>query len=312
MKIKSRFKEIPVVRQFLLMLHRIKFESFGGMSLYELIEMYLIGIVRGALTTRAGGIAFSFIIAIPPMIIFFFSLLAYVPFEGFQESMIMLLEQFLPSATFEILESTINDILSIKRGGLLSFGFFAMLIFSTNGVNSIISGFGYTYHRLEMRNVVPQYLVSMALTIVLSTLLLIALGAVVGSRILLNELNQYDRIAGYVPVLINIGQFLISATCLYLIISLLFYFGPKTTKELRFRSPGAMVTLILFILTSYLFGYYVDNFSKYNDFYGSLGSVMIFMLWIYLNSIVLLIGFELNATIYRAKLEAYYHRKQIT
>jgi membrane protein len=99
------------------------------------------------------------------------------------------------------------------------------------------------------------------------------------------------------------GQYLLFIVLAYFSISILYYFGTIEGKLTRFFSPGALMTLLLFLTSTYLFGVYVDNFSNYNQLYGSIGALLIFMLYIWINSIVLLLGFELNAVISRLKQE---------
>ncbi|HUW04756.1 MAG TPA: YhjD/YihY/BrkB family envelope integrity protein, partial [Williamwhitmania sp.] len=131
--------------------------GFGGIPLYDVVVFFFRGIVKGALTTRASAIAFSFFLAIFPSIIFLFTLIPYIPITNFQAQLLELLKGIIPSNAFSAIESTLVEVVTLKSGGLLSFGFIAALFFSTNGVNSLIGAFNATYHAIETRNIYSQY-----------------------------------------------------------------------------------------------------------------------------------------------------------
>ena len=101
----------------------------------------------------------------------------------------------------------------------------------------------------------------------------------------------------------RIGQYVFFGAFIYIIISMLYYFGTIEGRKIRFFSPGALMTILLFLFTTYGFGVYIENFSNYNQLYGSIGALLIFLLYIWINSNILLLGFELNATLFRFKRE---------
>lgn len=276
---------------------------FDGLSLYDVAIFFWKGIYEGAVTSRAASISFSFFLALFPGVIFVFTLIPFIPVEGFQTELFRLLRDVLPPNSFDAAYSTINDILTIKRGDLLGLTVVAALFFATNGTLALIGNFGQTVHRLNVRGFWSQYLAAFWLTLALALLLiggiaLLALGEVWIPKLLPGSDGIWLAAIGRWGVLLGLVLFAIS---------LLFYFGPMRSAPWRFISPGALLATVLVWLTSYLFGIYVTDFSRYNQFYGSIGTLMIIQLWIYVNAIGLIIGFELNASMARAKKDVHIH-----
>ena len=148
----DKLVKIPVLNVLVRFGKKIKIPGLEGMSLYDVLEMYIIGIVEGALTTRAGGIAYSFFMAIFPFMLFVLTLIPYIHIDGFQEGLMTLISEVLPPKTFDAVDTVLLDILGNKQAGLLSFGFLGSIFLMTNGVNAIFGGFEYSYtlKKIEM------------------------------------------------------------------------------------------------------------------------------------------------------------------
>ncbi|MCW5517107.1 YihY/virulence factor BrkB family protein [Muriicola sp. Z0-33] len=308
--IEEKLDKIPVLNLLVRFLKKIKLSAFEGLSLYDLIEMYLLGIVEGALSTRASSIAFSLFMAIFPLLIF---LLTLAPFliqyisvgnENFDTQFLAFLESFLPTATGEYFEEIYQQIKDQKRGGLLSSAFLISIFLMANGVNAIFGGFEHSYHIELTRNFFKQYAYALMVGLILSILILV--GAVVYLYFevyVLKYLSDFAaRTGGYVLEEgeirgVRIGKVLFFVILTYLTTAILYYFGTAEGKQAKFFSYGALMTSLLFLLTSYLFGVYVEKFARYNELYGALGGLLILMVYIWLNSNILLLGFELNATL---------------
>ena len=120
--IEDKIDKIPIVNLVIRLIKKIKIPGLEGLSLYDILEMYIIGIVKGALTSRAGGIAFSFFMALFPFLLFILTLIPFVPIEGFQADFLSAIQNLLPPNTGEIVNDVINDIANNRYGELLSFG----------------------------------------------------------------------------------------------------------------------------------------------------------------------------------------------
>ena len=296
-EIEDKLEKIPVINILVRFGKKIKIPGLEGMSLYDVLEMYIIGIVEGALTTRAGGIAYSFFMAIFPFLLFVLTLIPYISIDGFQEGLMSLISEVLPPKTFEASQLVIEDILVNQQAGLLSFGFLLSIFLVTNGVNAIFGGFEYSYHVKEMRNVVRAYIISLGVSLVMAFFLVITVALIIFYQIGLDKLIERGWLDNDIFWL-QIGKGFLFVMMVFTIVSMLYHYGTKSGKHSSFFSPGAIFTTILSIFTFYLFSIYVTEFSKYNELYGSIGTLLILMLFVWLNAIILLLGFELNATIY--------------
>ena len=280
---------------------RIKPIGFAGLSLYDVAIFFWKGLMEGAITTRASSLAFNFFLAFFPSIIVFFTLIPYIPIDGLQETLMELLAVVLPPSTNEITFTTLDDIINNPRGGLLSLGFILALYFSTNGINSLIEAFNSSYHIREIRPLIQQRILSLGLTLLLSVMLIIAIGLIIFGTVVVNYLVDNAIITISAADIIIYGKWMVMLTMLFFGISILFHLGPALKSKWKLFTPGSIFATIFIIITSVGFNYYINNFSQYNKIYGSIGTLMIILLWMYFNSIILLTGFELNASISNAK-----------
>jgi len=308
--VEDSLEKIPIINWLVKLGKKIKIPGLQGMSLYDIIEMYIIGILKGALTSRAGGIAFSFFMALFPFILFILTLIPYVPIEGFQEDFLVMIEQLLPPNTAETVHEVIEDIANNKYSGLLSFGFIASIFLMTNGVNAILGGFEYSYHVTEMRNILRQYIISMGMSILLAITLIVTVAIIVYFEIGIENLKSKGWLKDDL-FWIERGQFLFFVLLIFVSVSFLYKYGTKEVKHLSFFNAGSILTTLLTLLMFKLFGIYVLKFATYNQLYGSIGTLLILMLFVWLNSIILLLGFELNASINRLRRFHYYKEENL-
>jgi len=289
--------KIPIVKWFVKLFLKIKIPGLEGMNLFNLLEMYITGIIKGALTNRAGSIAFSFFIALFPFALFMLTLIPYVPIEGFQDDFMSFIFKAMPSKeASDAVSFVLKDITNNKYGELLSFGFILSIFLMTNGVNAILSGFEYTFHDIETRTIVRQYIVSLIISMILALLLIFTVGFIIFLEFIVNSINNRG-VAIDAAFWIGIIQIIILLLMIIVAISLLYYFGTREGRFLTFFSPGTIFTTILFIINFKIFKIYVEKFAQYNQLYGSIGTVLVIMLFIWLNSIILLLGFELNTSL---------------
>lgn len=313
-EIRENLEKIPILNWLINFFDKIKLPGFEGLSLYDLLEIYGLGIFRGTLSSRASSIAFSLFMALFPLLIFLVTLIPFliphikVGNEDFDIQFLVFLESFLPSATSDYFGEIYQQIKDQKRGGLLSSAFLVSIFLMANGVNAIFSGFENSYHIELTRNFFKQYAYALMVGLILSVLLIVGAVAFVYFEFYIVEYTSeyFGKTLGYeVSRLDNTGAVL-TRILFYLLLSyfttaILYYFGTAEGKKARFFSAGALMTTSLFMLTSYLFGIYVEKFARYNELYGALGGLLILMVFIWLNSNILLLGFELNATLQRLK-----------
>ena len=296
MTTEERLLKIPIVKWFVRIFNKIKVPGLEGMSLYNVVEIYVIGIIRGALTTRASSVAFSFFMALFPFALFIITLIPYIEIKGFQEGFMQFINQALPPQTYEAVDAVLNDIINNKYSGLLSFGFILSIFLMTNGINSLFGGFEYSYHQLKSRSIIRLYLVSMAISVMLALLLLLTVAVIIYFQIAITDLKSKGFVSDEI-FWVEFGRYIIILAMLFTAVCMFYFFGTKESRKISFFSPGSIMTTLLILLNFWIFGIYVKKFAQYNELYGSIGTLLVLMLFIWLNSIILLLGFELNAAI---------------
>ena len=302
--IEEKLDKIPVINLIVRFFKQIKLPGFEGLSIYDLIELYVRGIVKGALTTRASAIAFSFFTAIFPFLLFVIIIIPHIPIKGFRGEFLEFLDSILPPQTSEFLiDSIFQDMSSNTSGGLISSVFLLSMFLMANGVNAVFSGFETSYHKQLYRNVFKQYVFALGVALILVFLLLTTV-AVFGYFQIYIIQPLYESLSGQVFAeddkglgWIIFGKYLFFVIMVYLATATLYYFGTKEGRHSKFFSVGALLTTLLIMMTSFLFGIYIENFSKYNELYGSIGALLILLLYLWLNSNILLLGYELNASL---------------
>jgi len=292
--------ESGVVQRIKHMLKRIKLPGFGGLSLFQVLQFFLIGLQRGSITTRASAVCFRFILAIPPLIIVFLSVIPFVPVENFQESIMTYLSKAMPGDTFGLVENTIDDLVNKKQETLISLSFLLTLFFSSNAVQALLDGFSQSYNLDKKQGVVIQYIRSIGLLFVFSLTIVLGVVLITISGPVFQYLQDLDIIGGnFVVFLLEFAKWILVIILFEIAISVLYRAG-HSGKWKAINAGASFATLGLIIVSS-LFAWYVNNFGNYNKLYGSVGTVLVVMLWLYLNTIVLIVGFEINAGIEKAK-----------
>jgi membrane protein len=296
-EIEIKLEKIPVIRNLVKVLKRIKLSFLQGMPLYDLLELYGLGILESALTYHASAIAFSFFMALFPFALFILNLIPYIPIEGFQSDFLQFVRQGVPPNTYDAIYKIINDILHNSHSGLLSSGFILSIFLMANGLNGILGGFESSRHVLIKRGFIHQYIVALGMSLLLSLLLIVTISTIVVFEVFIQKTVFSD-----VNQLIVIGRYAFVILMILATTSILFKFGTTHDKNRAFISIGSVFTTILILLDSYGFGIWVIRFSKYNELYGSIGTLLILMFYIWINCMILLLGFELNATVNKLKI----------
>lgn len=298
----DRFLNWQPVARVIKISRKLVLPGFDGLPLFDVGVFFFRGLQQGYITSRAAAISYSIFLAIFPFLIFLFSIIPFIPIANFQQSLLAIIAEFMPKLAYESVKETIIDIITRPRSSLLIFNLILTIYFSTNGVNSLIEAFNNTYHDIETRSAIKQYIVAFFVLFIISFLLILAVAMMtIGPALLRLLLPDSIEDSGFILIIFELLRWIIVLSLLLMAISSLFYLAPARRKSFRFLSPGSLMATFLIILTTLGFNFYVDNFSSYNAFYGSLGTLMIVLVWIYVNSISLIVGFELNASILHVK-----------
>ena len=298
-----RFEKWPVLGYLTRIMRWIELPGFQGLSLFDLIEIYGVGLVKGAISSRASAIAYSFFMAIFPFLLFILNVIPYLPIRNFQARFLRFIDDLLPAQTHDFFYPVIEDIATNPRTGLLSFTLILAMFTMSNGVSAIFSAFEYSIHVTINRGYIRQYFISVGVAILLSGILIMTLGGIAYGEYLINVLKK-DTLIDNDLFWLSFVQYLFFIVMLYVIVASLYYFGVQKRVKSSFWSVGALVTTLLILFTTYGFGVYINNFSKYNELYGSIGALLIMLFYIWLNANLLLLGFELDQSLGRLKNRA--------
>ncbi|MFN8323428.1 MAG: YihY/virulence factor BrkB family protein [Chitinophagales bacterium] len=279
--------------------------GFDGVPVFEVYQFFIAEIRANSLPTRSKSIAFSFFLAFFPALTFIFSLIPYLPYFSDMDTKIMeFLKQVLPNKeTYAFIKSFVQpllqDLAKHKRGGLLTGSFFMVIFLTSNGVMAMMSSFDKSYDHYKKRNALQSRYVALKITFLLIMLFIFSIALIIlGEDILAFIFDMLSIKNRFTVLLLNLLRYVLILLMFFFSISLIYYYGPATKKKYKFISTGASVATFLSILVSVGFSYWVSNFNKLNVIFGSIGTIMLLMIWLNLNAFVLLIGYEINASIH--------------
>ena len=304
---RKRILNIPAARTGRSWLKKIKFKRHDHLSLYRFLKIFIHNINEDEIVDRSNGVAYNFILAIFPTTIFLFTLIPYISdyFPDINKDSIMnFMADLLPASMYGVFSSTILDIVINQRGGLLTFGFVLALYLATNGMMTLMNTFNACYRTVEKRNWFKMRLTAIGLTIMLSVVLFSATALLIVGQILLNKITidvselSHFRLDHYTIYFLILLRFLVIFVVFFVAISFIYYFGPAVHYNWNFFSIGSFVATLGCLGISYGFSFYVSNFASYNKVYGSIGTLIALMVWVQLLTLVLLIGYEINASLH--------------
>jgi membrane protein len=283
----------------------IHFPGSKGLSIYEVFTLFVNGLLKGSLNMRASSIAFHFLLALGPAIIFLLGLIPYLPVRNFQQGLMEILVEVIPENTYIALKSLLHDVFQ-KHHGLQIFGFLVTLFFAQNGINGIIEAFNATYHTMETRPWIERRMISLGLFFILFFLVTLAAITLFFSNLGIKYLFTHAIIKAYTTYsLLQLGKWIIILGLTFFGISFLYYLAPARKTRWRFFTPGSTLATLLSIMASIGFSYFVNHFAPFNRFFGSIGTLIAIMLWMNFNALALLAGFEINVSIKNARFRKF-------
>ncbi|MBT4033820.1 MAG: YihY/virulence factor BrkB family protein [Candidatus Marinimicrobia bacterium] len=281
---------------------QVSFPGFDRVPVFNVLLFFFRGIRDGRVISRAEAVSFNLVLAVFPAILFLFTLIPLIPIDDFQSDLLLMIQSILPASTYVVVQRIIEDIITIKHGGLLSFGFALAVVFSTNGIVALIDAFNVSIHVEEGRSWLMQRAVAFILMVSLVSLVTIGVSLMTITHRLMDFLVLKElMIQGWLYYMVNIGKWVVILGVFYFAYSFLYYWGPSKKSQYRFISAGASLATALSILITTGFGFYIDHFSRYNALYGSIGTLPIIMLMIFCYALAIIIGFELNIGIVTAR-----------
>lgn len=274
--------------------------GFEGLPLYDVLKHFGQETKNRGLGDRARAISFNFLLAIPPFFIFLFTLVPYIPVKNIEPTLYDLAQDLTPNYnTYMIVRGMIHDFLYTHRNGLLSIAFLMGFFYSSNGVMGILRSFSKIQGAgFRKRKWWQNRLIALQLTAILVLLLLITVALIIAQGTTLRWLfNLVGITSTLLRNVLDIARWVLIVMLFYSVNAVLYRIGAATTRKWKFITAGATVATVCMILVTIGFSWFVNNFGNYNKIYGSIGTILVLMLWIFFNSFFLLVGFELNASI---------------
>ncbi len=292
------------VQWLILQAKHFSFIGLEGIPVYQVWKMFIKSLNEGVLTQRAAAISFSFFLALFPTIIVFFTIIPYLPIQGFQQELMEVIQMVLPEATNAWIVGIINDIITREQGGVLTIGFILTLFFASAGFKSILIAFNSSVHEEDKPiGFFRLQWVSIVLLLTFAITSVITISAILFNDFILSWLFDEGLLKQRaLYYLIQSGNWLLILAMVQFMIATLYYFGGRHKARFKIISAGSTVfTVVMVLLVVLIFDFYIDNFNSYNVLYGSIGTLLIVLMWIYIISYVLLLGFEINSSIQAAK-----------
>ena len=281
---------------------RVVLPGFEGFDLYQISRFFFKALAEGQLVTRASAIAFKLFVAFFPAVIVLLTLIPYVPIEDFQAKLLATFHDMMPVEVFRFIESTLHDLVVKKHGALLSLSFVIGVYVASNSINAILLGFSSSANITKWHSPFKQRLLSLGLLVALAALMVIAIPLLTFSGTTIRKLNEMGHLANSFQVYSLFAvKWLISILVVIMSVSLLYNAGDPTSRRFHLVTPGALLAVFLILVISQALAYVFSNITDYNALYGSIGAILAVQLWIYLNMIAILVGYELNTSIVRAR-----------
>jgi membrane protein len=269
-----------------------------GIPIFDIFKFFRKELQNEDIMMRANSIAFSYFLSVFPLILFLISLLPYLPIENFVELLEVEILVYFPVSASDIIISTIDSLTLVEREGLLSISILMALFFSSNGMITMMESFDKNYEiSYKSRNFFQKRGTAILLTVLLASMLVTSVVLIVFGRNILDSLLHFAHLDKFSVNAFLIMRWFIIIGLIYTGIALIYHRGPALKKRLKFRSAGASVATFLIILSSLGFSFFVNQFNTYNKVYGSIGALIIILVLFQINSLIILIGYELNASI---------------
>lgn len=291
----SRFWGLRVVPA----LQHIVLPGCGGVPIWDILKNF----TDRDLWQSAKALSYSMLIAIPPLLVFLFSCIAYFPLDGVQDQLLLQMQNILPPSIFDRMAATINDIIGHRHGTLLSIGFITSVVLAANGMYGMMQSFNFMDHESTERPVWLRYLISFVLVLLLYFLIVVVLALLVGYQVLVKWLISCNILADSASsrFLFSFVRWVFLAFVTLLVISVVYYIAPSRKRRLSFFSAGSVLSTLLFFGLSWGFQVYLRVFNNYNILYGSIGTLLVIMLYVYANCLVILVGYAINIAVANAR-----------
>jgi membrane protein len=288
--------------KFRLFMRRLRPWKGQDVNIYDVLRFFVLGLIDSSVSMRSAAISFGLFLAFFPAMILLLSIIPFTPLET--EEVLKSLEMFFPVQAVELFEQTVADLINQRQGTLISVGFILLVYYASNSVNSILLSFGESPHVPGKPHWLLYRLLSVGLLFVLSILLGLAVFLIGFSGDVIMWLDAHQWINAEAVPWLTLARWILSFFLVYATVNTLYHAGSGAMKRWGVLNVGSTVTTLLLVLTTWTFSWIIGQFSSFNSLYGSLGTLMLTLVWLNSSSSILLLGFELNAAVSRAQMDA--------
>lgn len=300
----NAFLKSRLVRTLVKWSQRLRLPGFYGMSLYGVLNFLFTTFSKSNYGIRSSAIAFKFFLAIFPGLLFFLSLIPFVPIDNFQLNLMIEIEKITPPNIYLVIEKTINDLVVNKHHWALGLGGLLTLFYASNGINHMLMVFNSSHQIKLRRNPLKQRLISLGIFGAFSLFMIVMLAAITYGEVFVQSVT-YKNLGGFMQFMFQLGKWIVMILSMTIAVGTLYNLGNPDISSSKWLSPGSSLASILIVLVSIVISYFFTNFGQYNELYGSIGTLMMILIWLNAVCYVLLIGFELHTLkdLQRIKLE---------
>ncbi|MFT6844688.1 MAG: membrane protein [Flavobacteriales bacterium] len=299
---KTRWMTLPVIKPLIALSKSVHPYGFEGLSLFYVLQFFIKGLQEGDINTRASAVAFKLLLAFMPFAIMLFTLIPYLPIDNLEQRIITLASEGMPASVFELFEGTLTELISRKYTTFLSLSFLLGIYYASNTINALFDGFSASFHLTRKRNIWKQRAYSIILILTLPIFLATAFAVLTFSNVFFDFLSENEWLSGDFSFgLLYLLKWIVVLLSLTIAITTLYNVGNTERYKWRVITAGGSFATVMLIVVSQGFAFYVSNFGQFNKLYGSLGAILVTLIWVQLISLIILLGFELNAGISKAR-----------
>lgn len=296
------------VRYILKKSNKIMLPGQDGVTLYNVVKFFFTELGTLSLQERTAAVTYNFLMALPPSFLFLFSLVPYLPLKNVEQNILGIIKLLTPNQKIYLsVRDVFNDFMHKQHHDVLSFGIVLVLFFSSNGMMGLMRSFDKSIQLYKKRTGIQRRWTAVKLTIMLIAVSIIALSVFI---IQSKKLNSFVLKVFHNVVAVKIVSFVFLALVVFIAISLIYTYGPSLKRRFNFVSAGSVFATVASLIVTWVFFFLVNHFINYNKVYGSIGSLIAFMVWVWLNTAIILLGYELNANLLMGKLSRKEHDEE--
>lgn len=297
-------EQVPVLGKIVKKSKMVTLPGLQRIPVYTVAGYFMESLGKGVIFQRAAALTYRVFVALVPMIIAFFSVIAFLG-DGVQRTVLSLLESFVPDYVWPVVSDMITYVVTQQNGALSSLMFFFGIYFTIICVNGLLATLNTSYFNEYKRNIFKQLLLSVMIMLITFFIIIVVVALFIIASVLIRYFHDnFFHTSNVYYYLIHAIKWILIYAAIYFMVGVLYYLAPVHKENYRFFSAGSSTCTILLVLLLWVLNVYFSNFSNYNLIYGSLGAIFAILLWINFSSVILLIGFDLNVSIAKAKEES--------